>query len=44
VNLLAVEGGDEGLVQERDGLVRDLVRGMLGGVDVLGECGAAVEQ
>src|SRR6266850_2308619 len=32
---VAVERRDEGCVQERDALVRDLVRGALGGVDAL---------
>jgi hypothetical protein len=35
MDLVAVERRDEGLVQERDGLMRDLVGGALGGVDAL---------
>src|SRR5438876_6463059 len=35
VDLVAIEGRDEGLVQERDALVRDLVRGALRRVDPL---------
>src|SRR5687767_13468066 len=35
MDLVAVERRDEGLVQERDRLVRQLVRGALGGVDAL---------
>ena len=33
VDLVAVDGSNEGLVQERDRLVRDLVRAALGVVD-----------
>src|SRR5882672_5002659 len=36
VDLIAVNGCNERFVQERDGLVRDLVGGVLGGVDALG--------